>query len=180
MTKYWAIPNAKYPTWAIDLSQLTDFLDLTGIMKQLKIVKYNYSFIYREEVIKHGISADRSLTWGERIYRQAGHLEGWNRKLAPDSSGSDMQDISNEYFTLHGTHLNRVGMLIIVVDMSDVVSPMVNDPAYPLKKLERDQIKEHIERTGYPPIGNKKTEEYMDRKTFIKKDLWEELFEESK
>jgi hypothetical protein len=149
-------------------------------MQQLKIVKYNYSFIYREEVIKYGISADKSLTWGERIYRQAGHLDGWNRKLAPGSSGSDMQDISNEYFTLHRTHLNRVGMLIVVVDMSDVASPMINDPSYPLKKLERDQIKEHIELTDRPPIGNKKTEEYMDRKTFIKKDLWEELFEESK
>jgi hypothetical protein len=91
-----------------------------------------------------------------------------------------MQDISNEYFELHGIHLNRIGMLIVVVDMSDVASPMVNDPDYPLKKLERDQIKEHIERTGRPPIGNKKTEEYLDRKTFIKKDLWETLFEERK
>jgi len=180
MTKYWQIPDTQYPTWAIDLSQLDDFLDITGIIKQLKIVKYDYSFIYREEVIKYGISADKSLTWGERIYRQAGHLDGWNRKLAPGSSGSDMQDISNEYFELHGIHLNRIGMLIVVVDMSNVASPMVNDPDYPLKKLERDQIKEHIERTGHPPIGNKKTEEYLDRKTFIKKDLWEILFEEKK
>jgi hypothetical protein len=68
--------------------------------------------------------------------------------------------------------------LIVVVDMSDVVSPMINDPAYPLKKLERDQIKEHIERTGHPPIGNKKTEEYLDRKEFVTRDLWETLFEE--
>jgi len=176
MTKYWQIPNTQYPTWAIDLNQLTDFLDLTGIMKQLKIVKYNYSFIYQEEVIKYGISADKSCTWGERIYRQAGHLDGWNRKLAPGSSGSDMQDISNEYFTIRGTHLNRTGMVIMVVDMSDVDSPMINDPSYPLKKLEREQIKAHIEHTGCSPIGNKKTEEYMDRKGFVKRDLWETLF----
>jgi hypothetical protein len=178
MTKYWRIPNTQYPTWEIDLSQLTDFLDLTGIIKKLKIVKYNYSFVYQEEVIKYGISADKSLTWGERIYRQAGHLNGWNRKLAPGSSGSDMQDISDEYFTIRGTHLNRTGMSIVVVDMSDVVSPMISDPSYPLKKLERDQIKEHIERTGRTPIGNKKTEEYLDRKEFVKRDLWETLFEE--
>ena len=175
--KYWSVPNTQYPTWAIDLSQLTDFLDIVGIMKQLKIVKYNYSFIYEEEVIKYGISADKSKTWGERIYRQAGHLDGWNRKLAPDSSGSDMQEISNEYFKLHGRHLNRVGMLLVVVDMSDVASPDINDPVYPCKKLERELIKEHIERTGHAPIGNKKTEDYLDNKTFVTQDLWNSLFE---
>lgn len=175
---YWPIPNTQYPIWAIDLGQLSDFLDITGIMKQLKIVKYNYSFIYQQQVIKYGISADKSPTWGERIYRQAGHLEGWNRKLAPGSSGSDMQDISDEYSKLHGNHLNRLGMIIVVIDMTEVISPMINDPTYPYKKLERDLIKEHIERHGCLPIGNKKTEDHMDRKTYVKRDHWETLFEE--
>ena len=139
---YWPIHNTQYPTWAIDLSQLEDFLDVTTIMKHLKIVKYNYSFVYRQEVIKYGISADKSHTWGERIYRQAGHLNGWNRKLAPDSSGSDMADISEEYFKIYNKHLNRVGMLIIVIDMTNVINPMINDPKYSYNKLERDQIKD--------------------------------------
>jgi hypothetical protein len=128
---YWQIQGTQYPTYVIDLGQLNDFLEITDIMKTLKITNYVYSFIYQQQIIKHGISADNSLTWGERIYRQAGHLNGWARKLAPYSSGSDMQEISDLYYNKTGNFLNRIGMIISVVDLTAVQSPVASDPAYP-------------------------------------------------
>jgi hypothetical protein len=174
---HWQIQGTQYPTYVIDLGQLTDFLEITNIMKTLKITNYVYSFIYQQQVIKHGISADNSLTWGERIYRQAGHLEGWNRKLAPYSSGSDMQEISDLYYNKTGNFLNRIGMIITVVDLTAVQSPISSDPAYPCKKMESDLIKEHIEATGSAPIGNKRTEQSRTAKGIVTDAKFSELFE---
>lgn len=174
---YWQIQGTQYPTYVIDLSHLDDFLEITDIMKTLKITNYVYSFIYQQEVIKHGISADNSLTWGERIYRQAGHLEGWSRKLAPGSSGSDMQDISNDYHIKNGSFLNRVNMIITVIDLTAVQSPLASDPAYPCKKLESQLIKEHIDATGSAPIGNKRTEQRRTAKGIVTDARFNNLFE---
>ncbi len=174
---YWQVQGTQYPTYVINLSQLNDFLEITDIIKTLKITNYVYSFIYQQQVIKHGISADNSLTWGERIYRQSGHLEGWSRKLAPFSSGSDMQDISNEYFVKTGSYLDRMNMIITVVDLTAVQSPVSSDPAYPCKKLESQLIKEHIDSTGSPPIGNKRTEQKRDAKGIVTDATFGNLFE---
>jgi hypothetical protein len=175
---YWQIQGTQYPTYVIDLAQLNDFLDITNIMKKLKIVNYVYTFVHQQEIIKHGISADNSLTWGERIYRQSGHLEGWSRKLAPGSSGKDMQEISNDYYIKHGSFLNRMNMIITVIDLTAVQSPVASDPAYPCKKMESDLIKEHIESTGAAPIGNKRTEQQRRAKGIVTDVTFRHLFEE--
>ena len=175
---YWQIQGTQYPTYAIDLSQLDDFLEITDIMKTLKITNYVYSFIYQQQIIKHGISADNSATWGERIYRQSGHLDGWSRKLAPFSSGSDMEEISNDYYIKTGSFLNRVGMIITVVDLTAVQSPVASDPAYVCKKMESELIKEHIEATGSAPIGNKRTEQKRTAKGIVTDARFNQLFEE--
>ena len=174
---YWQIQGTQYPTYGIDLSTLNDFLEITDIMKTLKITNYVYTFIYQQQIIKHGISADKSLTWGERIYRQSGHLEGWSRKLAPGSSGSDMQDISNDYYAKNGSFLDRKNMIITVIDLTAIQSPVASDPAYPCKKLESQMIKEHIDTHGSAPIGNKRTEQKREAKGIVTDAKFAELFE---
>jgi len=175
---YWQVQGTQYPTYVIDLSKLNDFVEITDIMKTLKITNYVYTFIHSQQVIKHGISADNSLTWGERIYRQSGHLEGWSRKLAPGSSGSDMQDISNDHYVRYGSYLDRMNMIITVIDLTAIQSPVIADPAYPCKQLESQLIKEHIESTGAAPIGNKRTEQKRQAKGIVTDATFRHLFEE--
>jgi hypothetical protein len=175
--KYWKIPNTVHPTWAIDLSQLNDFTEILDIMKSLGIIKYVYSFIFRSIIIKYGISADNSRMYGERIYRQAGHLDGWNRKLQ-GPSGSDMRIIADDYFIKSGTRLNRVDMIIVIEDLTLVVSNAVADPARPCRELESKRIQEHIEQYGEKPIGNKNDESHIPKKSYVSVDNWAKNFEE--
>jgi hypothetical protein len=173
--KYWKIPYQEYPTWVIDLSKLDNFTEICAICKNLGIEASVYTFIFRDEVIKHGLSADNSSTYGERIYRQAGHLAGWKTRLT-GSSGSDILSIDQLYFAKNKINLNRNEMVVIIRDLTNVPNPCVSDPKWLLKKHERDLIKLHEDEHGSPPIGNIKSEDYLDNKPFISSDTFTNLF----
>lgn len=174
--KYWQIPGTEYPTWTIDLSKLDSYTDITSIMLILDIEQYVYSFVFKDQIIKYGISTkNQTGPAGERIYRQAGHLEGWSTRLH-GPSGSDMRIIDQDYFNERGEHLNRNEMVLVIMDLTAAENPNVADPDWPCKVLERKLIKEHVERTGKLPIGNKKTESHMDSRGYVGKKLWNSLF----
>jgi len=167
-----------YQTWELDLSTLSHYSDILKVMKYIKATDYVYTFIFNNEIIKHGLStpADTTAETGERIYRQAGNLEGWNSKLH-GASGKDMIDIDTDYFARTGKHLNRMGMKIIVRNLTGIQSPNISDSKWHVKQLERKLIKEHISQFGKPPIGNIKEESYIDNKTFVSTDTWNNCFE---
>lgn len=174
--KYWQIPGSEYPTWTIDLSKLELYTDITDIMLQLGVERYVYAFVFKKLVIKYGISTkNHTGPAGERIYRQAGHLEGWSNRLH-GPSGADMRIIDQDYFDKYGEHLNRNEMVLIIMDLTNVENPHVSDPDWPCKVLERKLIKEYTNKTGSPPIGNKDTESYIDGKGYVAKDTWDNLF----
>ena len=166
-----------YPIYEIDLEQLNTAVDISKIVKEFGTVKYVYTFEYRGEIIKYGISVDEKSIPGERIYRQAGHLEGWHKQLAPGSAGDDMRDIDVKYFVKTGTGLNRLGMKIVVRDLTKVDSSSVVDKNLHVKQLERQLIKEYTDIHNVLPIGNVKDESYIDNKTCVTKSTWHRLFE---
>lgn len=172
------IPNQAHPTWEIDLGKLNHFSEILRIMKELEIEDYVYSFIFKGELIKHGLSApeDSSSPCGERIYRQSGNLAGWNSRLR-GSSGKDMIDIDKDYFEQTGQHLNRNSMKIIVRDLTGMTSPTITDSKWHVKQLERKLIQEHVNQFGKKPIGNIRDESSVDKKPFISSSVWEALFE---
>lgn len=174
--KYWKIPNTEYPTYTIDLSKLESFNEISEIFGTLSITKYVYDFTFNRTVIKYGISADFSYTWGERVYRQAGHLEGWNKRLQ-GSSGSDMRIINEDYTNQCGTKLNRDGMYLTIRDLSNATNDNSSDRAWPCRKLERELIQSHINQFGKAPIGNKDDERKMDQRTYVSTTTLSSVFE---
>jgi len=156
------------------------YSEILKAMKSLKISDYVYAFIFNGIVIKYGLSIPSNTTSdsGERIYRQAGNLDGWGIRLH-GSSGKDMIDIDAEYFAQTGNHLNRNGMKIIIMDQTEIQSPNASDKKWHVKQLERKLIKEHVDQFGYKPIGNIKDEAYIDGKAFVSVDLWNNLFEDT-
>lgn len=164
-------------TWELDLSTMSHYSDILKAMKYIKATDYVYTFIFNNEVIKHGLSTptDPTAEPGERIYRQAGNLEGWSTKLN-GASGKDMLDIDAEYFARTGNHLNRMGMKIIVRNQTGISSPSVSDSKLHVKQLERKLIKEHVSQFGKLPIGNIKNEDHIDDKAFVSTDTWNNLF----
>lgn len=174
--KYWKIPNTMYPTYTINLGKLESFNEISDVFSTLGITKYVYDFTFNGVVIKYGISADLGYTWGERVYRQAGHLEGWNKRLQ-GSSGSDMRIINEDYNNQYGSKLNRTGMYLTIRDLSNAENDNSSDRAWPCRILERELIQTHIIQHGKSPIGNKDEETKIDRRSYVSKTTLSSLFE---
>ena len=172
------LSDKPYLTWELDLSKMDHYSDILKVMKHIKVTDYVYTFIFHNEIIKHGLSTPTDVTSepGERIYRQAGNIEGWGSRLH-GPSGKDMLDIDADYFSQTGKRLNRMGMKIIVRDQTGLQSPSVSDHKWHVKQLERKLIKEHVSQFGKLPIGNIKEEAYIDGKSFVSAKLWHDLFE---
>lgn len=164
-----------YPIYEIDLAKLSRPADVLSIMKNINATMYVYTFVYLDQIIKHGISVDKKSLYGERIYRQAGHLDGWKQRLY-GPSGDDMVYINADYFAKTGEHLNRLGMKIVVYDLTNVESPSASDPSFHVKKLERDLIKQYYNEHNCLPIGNIKDEAYIDNKSYVSKETWSSMF----
>jgi hypothetical protein len=178
MTPCVAQQSLSYSVYEIDLAKLSSPSGILQIMKCLGIKKYVYTFVYLDKIIKHGISVDVKSLAGDRIYRQAGHLDGWSSRLT-GPCGADMVDINADYFAKTGEHLNRQGMKIIVRDLTNVSSPSLTDSNLHVKQLERQLIKEYINEHNCLPIGNIKDEAYLDNKTYVTKSVWNNLFEQA-
>ena len=177
MTACTILQTAPYPIYEIDLVDLDTAADISKIVKNFNTTRYVYTFEYNGEIIKHGFSVDKKSIPGDRIYRQAGHLKGWQTQLAPGSAGDDMRDIDVKYSVITGANLNRKGMRITVRDLTKVDSPSIADKDLHVKRLERKLIKEYTEKHGKLPLGNVKDESHIDRKTCITKETWNTLFE---
>ena len=173
---YTMITAQPYPVYEIDLSKLSEPAEISTIMKNLNVVDYVYTFEYQGKIIKHGISVDKKSVRGDRIYRQAGHLDGWPSRLL-GSSGDDMRAINTQYYLQTGEHLNRLGMKIIVRDLTNCSSPSVSDQHFHVKQLERKLIKEYQDQHNSLPIGNIKDEAYVDNQTFVTEQTWNKLFD---
>ena len=136
----------------IDLGACDSWTDVSKILKQHGIKYYTYSFISKNGILKHGRSADNQPHWGERIYRQAGHLEGWDGRLR-SSSGSDMRIIAEEYQKKYNEVLDRKDISIRVVDCTDA-----SDPERETIVIEEYLISETMKHNGgCAPLGNKDT-----------------------
>lgn len=134
------------PTITIDLKNLWDYTQIPHIMREYLIEQYDYTFRRGKLVLKHGLSADNSRIYGERIYRQAGHLPGWS-KMLDGPSGSDMEDIVRDFQNIYGTELNRNDISIDVYKMPNAVA---------CAEFERKLITDHIwANDGVAPMGNK-------------------------
>lgn len=130
----------------IDLSDLDDYTDITDIMHGVD--RYTYEFSFNGETIKYGVSADNARKYGDRLYRQAGHLPGWKRPLLEGPSGAEMDYINRDYINQRGRSLNRHGMIITVTDMTGQTKAECEE-------LERYLIDNYINNHGKAPIGNK-------------------------
>jgi hypothetical protein len=176
MTAIEILQHTPYPVYEITLTNLNNAAEISAVMKEFRVVNYVYTFVYQGTVIKHGISIDKKSNYGDRIYRQAGHLEGWKYRLQ-GPNGDDMRQIDNDYFQKTGKHLNRSGMKIVVRDLTNADSPSITDPIMHVKQLERQLIREYQDTYGHAPIGNIKDEAYIDSKTYVTPQVWATLFE---
>ena len=137
-----------------------------------------YCFTYNDIIVKYGYSVSGKM-FGERVYRQSGHLEGWTSQLI-GSSGSDMRINSDRFVKEYGYPLNRNGMVLYVIDM-DCRYIAHHDPFWQTRlyceELERELIDACIDFHGKAPIGNRDGQTKLSANGFKSRAAFDKLFE---
>jgi len=168
------------PQLTIELKQLTRPTEILAWMTELNIKFYAYSFRTigipfippGGEVMKYGASGDcHTGEFGERLYRQAGHIPGWTQSepWLIGSSGEDMIHLLDDYDQVHKHKITKDEVVIDVWPMNRVLLRNVKEAS---EAMERKMINEHISKYGLPPIGNKdhktnrELRKYLNTKTF--------------
>jgi hypothetical protein len=162
----------------IDVAELDKATDICKIMKAYDIKKYCYQIIYKGIVLKYGKSADKCRVHGERLYRQIGNCNGWDKKLT-GPSGEEWRDIEKRFKKMYGFPVDKDYVKIRIWNLTDY--PFVSiDTNTEITAIEGFLIEQYINAVGEPPIGNLRDEHVAIRKSFIPEKLFKNLFETQK
>jgi hypothetical protein len=164
------------PTHKIDVKELQCPYDISLFMKRHKIDKYLYQIMYKGVVIKFGMSADKSRNYGERIYRQIGHLRSWGVQRLNGSSGSDWRIVEEDFENMYGVPIEKDHVKIKIWDLSNYPFTTI-DPWKEVLVLESQLISRYVEAVGEKPIGNINDEANAFRRSAIQTSTWIKLFE---
>lgn len=164
------------PTYSLDISKINDAYDICRMMRQAKIDKYVYEIMWKGIVIKYGMSADNSRTYGERLYRQIGHSKSWCGKRLVCSSGSDWRIIEEDFLNTYGMDLDKNYLHVKIWDVTNYPFETIN-PWDEVYFMEQELIRKYKEVVGSKPIGNINDDKNIIYKARIKKSTWEAHFE---
>jgi hypothetical protein len=165
------------PTHTFNIADFSIPYDLSLSMKNLKISKYLYQVTFKGIVLKYGMSADNSRSFGERIYRQIGHSKSWGNSRLTGSSGSDWRIIEEDFFNLYGIEIDRNFMVVKIWDVSNYPFTTIN-PWFEINAIEQQLIERYVLAVGEKPLGNINDESNAIIRPAISKNTWQQLFEE--
>ncbi len=165
------------PKYEINLRKLDSPNLLCHIFKHYNIDKYVYRIKFKELVIKFGMSADNSRDYGDRVYRQVGHMSSWPQGIRLDgSSGSDFRIVETDFLTLYGFPLDHKYTTITVWNVTDYNFQSV-DSRKEILAMEAQLINTYTTIVGTKPIGNINDEAYNKERPHIRKDILANLIE---
>lgn len=164
------------PTYDISVGLLDDPFEISKIFKEYKIRKYCYRVMFKDIVIKYGMSADNSRNCGERIYRQIGHSASWGSKRLNGSSGADWRIVEEDFEQAYGIKIDKNFVTVRVWDFTKFPFQTYN-PWDEVHAIEAQLIEEYTALIGKKPIGNINDEANVIRKAAVTKDTMNNLFE---
>ena len=165
------------PTYIINVSGLRDPYEICHILKSYNTDKYLYRIKYKGIVIKYGMSADRSKSFGERVYRQLAHSASWGELRNTGSSGADFRIIEEDFFNLYGISIDKDHLEVKIWDVTNYEFLSTN-PRNEIIRMENELIEKHISVTGEKPIGNINDEANIKTKGLVPTVLAKKLFTE--
>jgi hypothetical protein len=141
-------------TFDIKLAELTTPREICPKMEEQGTKHYTYTFRYSSRIIKHGKAADNEWvtgTWGNRIYRQAGGIHGWDGYELDDISARKMREGMDEHFP----SVDRRDVTITVYDYTDeLIGKTEEEIDQRLLNEEHELVKQHLYEHGAPPNLN--------------------------
>ena len=172
------------PTYVFQLSKLYSASEIMTFCKKHYVRQVAYSFVFNcpktlhQDYLKIGRIAKGDC--GERMYRQAGHIVGWQGGQLKGSSGSDMRQVVQLYEeTFPDSHglLTIPNISLYIWDVTTDPNPTISDAAYPSRVCENTLVTEYEILYGRLPIGNLKDTRNEKTKGHVTAELFENLFE---
>ena len=177
------------PRHTFHLKDFQSYREVSWAIGNLKMTKMIYSFVHlyndtngklTADVLKYGKAADNewmSGNWGDRVYRQAGHIPGWSKMLG-SGSGAEMCDIVAKYTELTGRFVHKDDVGIVIYDFTNFEFPVQNKFGKYLEKVENYLIENYqIRNQGRNPVGNIKDEAHAKNVAFVTDEHFSKLFE---
>lgn len=139
--------------FTLTLANLKNPRDICSILEKKKVKYFTYTFQTNDDVIKHGKGADNEWmygTWGNRIYRQIGGLNGWPTQLN-DTSAKKMRQQMKKHFP----NVTRMDVTVTVYDYTEDLEGEDDKEIDRVLLNEEDaMVKKHVITYGVPPKLN--------------------------
>jgi len=165
------------PKYVVDLGKINDPYDISSICKRYKIDKYLYKIQFKGIVIKFGMSADNSRNYGERIYRQVGHMSSWpTGTRLTGSSGADWRIIDEDFYNLYGFCIDHKFVTLTIWDVSNYAFESSNS-RNEILDMEAQLIESYRQAVGEKPIGNINDDANYLNRPYTSKNTLAHLFE---
>tara|TARA_R110000851_G_scaffold9350_4_gene34872 strand:+ start:6023 stop:6562 length:540 start_codon:yes stop_codon:yes gene_type:complete len=168
------------PRHAISLRKCGQPIDVVNFFRKHKISgAYLYSFAYKTVVMKFGSSSGprksslRPSMYGERVYRQAGHILGWVGGCHTSSAGADMGCLVADKFPT----CRKNDVTITIYDATNYAFTVLDNPSYDLERAENNLISAHELILGRSPAGNIKDMSFASNRACVPDNIVNQLFE---
>ncbi len=149
--------------YSIDLSTYDVASEIGTFCRRHGIVRsvYTFTHIPTDTIMKigkteYGASNGRN-DHGERIWRQAGNIPGWDKILA-GNAGKEMIDTCNEFTARYKIPVTKNDIRIDIHDMTRYPFWDHMSISYQVAFYESELLKDYNDTHGYLPSGNKKAE----------------------
>jgi len=140
-------------TFTLLLSAMHQPRDISNFALHYQIKNYCYEFGITGEVLKYGKANDKEWhrgTWCDRIYRQAGGINGWPRRLSC-STASVTKERMKTYFPL----VTKDDVYVRIYDYThDLVNDSDDKVDAVLLNAENKLIRDHMNVHGIKPKLN--------------------------
>ena len=154
--------------------------EISNLMKEWGITKYCYQIMFKGIVLKYGMSADNSWIngqYGERIYRQIGHMKFWGKeKRLTGSSGCDWRITEDDFGETYKISIEKDFVKIKIWDLTNYTFETIS-PWDEVLSIESQLIDSYVKIVGEKPIGNINDESHINRRPAILQSTWDNLVE---
>lgn len=139
----------------------------------------NNEFMIKSAVIKYGKGADfewQKGNWGDRVYRQAGNIPGWDVMLTGDSGKEMSRDYIPAYQAQYNRPVHKDDVIVLLWDFTNYKFTSEHQWDLCLRQFENFLIEEHERNHGSRPPGNVKNAA-MPNATVVSDKTFADLFE---
>lgn len=131
--------------------------------------RYCYAFVHlyhdpeefdiKSSVIKYGKGADfewQKGNWGDRVYRQAGNIPGWDLMLTGPNGSEMLTEYIPAYQNKHNRMVHKDDVIVLIWDFTTYTFLSEHQWDLCLRQFESFLIDEHERNFGFRPPGNLK------------------------